>query len=114
MRRLCQAGLKSCVAAGTMALVLGFAATPVATAQQSINFSVGGFNPRGEGGRSSQDILVNNLDFLAFNIKDFNAATVGAEWLAGLGHNFEAGLGLGFFPPSVSTVFNDFTNRNGN
>ena len=113
MRRLCLAGLKSCVAAGVMALAIGLVATPVATAQQSINFYVGGFNPRGEDGRSSQDVLVNNLDFLAFHIKDFNAATVGAEWLAGLGGNFEAGLGVGFSTRSVPTVYLDFQNANG-
>ena len=113
MHRFSQAGLKSCVAAGVMALVLGLVATPIATAQQSINFYVGGFNPRGEDGRSSQDVLVNNLDFLAFNIKDFNAATVGAEWLAGLGNNFEAGLGVGFSTRSVPTVYLDFQNANG-
>ncbi len=96
-----------------MALVLGLVATPIATAQQSINFYVGGFNPRGEDGRSRQDVLVNNLDFLAFNIKDFNAATVGAEWLAGLGNNFEAGLGIGFSTRSVPTVYLDFQNANG-
>ena len=39
----------------------------------------------------------NNLDFLAFDIKDFNGATFGAEWLVGLGNNFEAGLGVGFY-----------------
>jgi len=113
MLRLCHAGLKSCDAAGVMALILGLVATPVATAQQSINFYVGGFNPRGEDGRSSQDVLVNNLDFLAFHIKDFNAATVGAEWLAGLGGNFEAGLGVGFSTRSVPTVYLDFQNANG-
>jgi hypothetical protein len=43
--------------------------------QQSINFSLGGFVPRGEDARTSGDVLVNNLDFLAFNIKKtFQAA----------------------------------------
>ena len=85
----------------------------VASAQQSINFSVGGFVPRGEDGRDREDVLVNNLDFLAFNIKDFNGATFGAEWLASLGKNFEAGLGTGYYARTVPTVYLDFVNLNG-
>ena len=63
-----------------------------------MNFSIGGFVPRGEDGRSRDDVLFNNRDFLTFDIDDFNGATVGAEWLVGLGNYFEAGLGLGFYP----------------
>jgi len=85
----------------------------VASAQQSLNFSVGGFVPRGEDGRDRDDVLVNNLDFLAFNIKDFSGATVGAEWLVGLGNNFEAGLGTGYYARTVPTVYLDFVNANG-
>ena len=85
----------------------------VASAQQSINFSVGGFVPRGVDGRDREDVLVNNLDFLAFNIKDFNGATFGAEWLTSLGKNFEAGLGTGYYARTVPTVYLDFVNLNG-
>ena len=85
----------------------------VASAQQSLNFSVGGFVPRGEDGRDRDDVLVNNLDFLAFNIKDFSGATVGAEWLASLGDKFEAGLGTGYYARTVPTVYLDFVNVNG-
>jgi hypothetical protein len=85
----------------------------VASAQQSLNFSVGGFVPRGEDGRDRDDVLVNNLDFLAFTIKDFSGATVGAEWLVGLGNNFEAGLGTGYYARTVPTVYLDFVNANG-
>lgn len=85
----------------------------VASAQQSLNFSVGGFVPRGEDGRDRDDVLVNNLDFLAFNIKDFSGATVGAEWLTSLGDKFEAGLGTGYYARTVPTVYLDFVNNNG-
>ena len=44
MRRLMSAGLM------TLA-ILGFIATPLASAQQSVIFSVGGFSPRSETAR---------------------------------------------------------------
>ena len=120
MRRLISSGSRFCAIAGVVALVVGFVAPPAASAQQMLNFTVGGFVPHGRDcispgcrDRTNGDVLVNNLDFLAFNIKDFNAATVGAEWLAGLGGNFEAGLGVGFSTRSVPTVYLDFQNANG-
>jgi hypothetical protein len=85
----------------------------IASAQQSLNFSVGGFVPRGEDGRDNTDVLVNNLNFLAFRIEDFSGATFGAEWLVGLGNNFEAGLGAGYYAHTVPVVYNDFVNING-
>jgi len=95
------------------AIVAAVMTPSIASAQQSLNFSVGGFVPRGEDGRSRDDVLVNNLDFLAFNIKDFSGAAVGAEWLAALGNNFEAGLGAGFYARTVPAVYLDFVNANG-
>jgi outer membrane protein W len=85
----------------------------IASAQQSLNFSVGGFVPRGEDGRANTDVLVNNRDFLAFDIKDFNSASFGAEWLAGVGDKFEVGLGTGYYGRTVPTLYLDFQNLNG-
>ena len=113
MPRLARAGLKACATVLTAAVILGMLATPSALAQQSFNFYVGGFTPKGEDGRDVADVLVNNLDFLVFNIKDFNAPTAGGEYLVGLGDKFEAGLGVGFQSKSVPTVYSDFVNANG-
>jgi hypothetical protein len=94
--------------------ILAAVMTPsIASAQQSLNFSIGGFVPRGEDGRSSTDVLVRNRDFLAFDIKDFNGTTVGAEWLTGLGNKLEAGLGAGYYARTVPTLYLDFINDNG-
>jgi hypothetical protein len=68
-----------------------------AAAQQLINFSIGGFSPRGEGARNGDDVLVQNRSFLDFNIGDLTGATVGGEWVIGLGDKFDAGLGIGFY-----------------
>jgi len=103
MRRLFLAGL----------MVAAIMIPSVASAQQSLNFSIGGFVPRGEDGRPNDDVLVNNRDFLAFDIKDFNGATYGAEWLTGLGNHFEAGLGLGFYSQTVPAIYPGFVNDDG-
>ena len=106
MRRLITAGLV------TLA-VLGFLGTPLASAQQQVSFSVGGFSPRAEDGRPSGDVLVRNLDFLAFDIKDFSGPSFGAEWLTAVGDKFDAGLGISFYQRSVPTVYTSFVNANG-
>jgi hypothetical protein len=103
MRRMVLAGL-----------IVAAAMTPsLASAQQSLNFSVGGFVPRGEDGRARTDVLDNNLDFLAYNLNDFNGPAVGGEWLFGLGNFFEGGLGTGYYSRTVPTVYLDFVNTNG-
>jgi len=106
MRRLITAGVV------TLA-VLGFIGTPVASAQQQISFSLGGFSPRSETARSSDDVLVNDLDFLAFRVSDFGGPQFGAEYLVGLGDNFDAGVGVSFYQRTVPTVYIDFVNVNG-
>ena len=105
--------MRRLVLVSVVALVLGVGATPVASAQQSFNFYVGGFTPRAEDARSPDDVLVNNLDFLVFNLKDFNTATFGGEYLVGLGDKLEAGLGVGFQQRSVPSLYRDVVNANG-
>lgn len=97
MRRLITAGLVTLV-------VLGVVGTPVASAQQQVSFSVGGFSLRAEDARSSDDVLVGNRQFLDFNVGDLSGPTVGAEWLVNLGDQFEAGLGAGFYMRSTPAV----------
>jgi outer membrane protein W len=106
MRRLISAGVVALV-------VLGVVGTPAASAQQQISFAVGGFSPRSADARSSDDVLFNNLDFLAFKVSDFSGPLVSGEYLAALGNNFDAGLGVGFYQRTVPTVYNDFVNANG-
>src|SRR5262245_23609602 len=101
-----------------LAALIGVFAAPAAYAQQSVNFWVGGFVPSGESTRghntgASDDVLVNNLDFLAFNIHDFNGGTVGGDWLVRLGEHFDAGLGLGFYQSTTPSVYRFFTNADG-
>jgi hypothetical protein len=98
---------------------IGIFVTPrPALAQQSVNFYLGGFVPHGEDARlrtsgGSNDVLVNNLDFLAFRISDFNGATVGGDWRVQLGNFVDAGLGLGFYRRTVPTVYLNYVNPDG-
>ena len=93
-----------------VALVAGFIATPVASAQQSLNLYIGGTTLRAEDARDSNDVLVQDRTFLDFNIRDFNGGTIGGEWLVGLGNMFDAGLGLGFYQRTVPAIdsFSEF------
>jgi hypothetical protein len=109
MRRLFSVGPKACATFAAVALVLGFAAPPAASAQQSFNLSIGGFSPRAADARIPNDVLIGNLDLvgLDFTIGDFSSAVLGAEYLVGFGDYFEAGLGVGFQQQSVPTVYRD-------
>src|SRR5437868_4994128 len=105
--------MRRLITAGVLTLVVLGLGTPTASAQQQISFSVGGFSPRGEDSRTNNDVLVKNLNFLAFRIGDFSGPVFGAEYLTALGDNFDAGLGIGFYQRSVPTVYNNFVNSNG-
>ncbi len=76
--------------------------------RQSVGVTVGWFGVRGEDARVSNDVLLANLDFLAFDIKDFNTGTIAGEWLVGVGDYLEAGVGVGFQRRTVPSVYRDF------
>jgi hypothetical protein len=105
------------LATGAFVLALGLGTPAPAAAQQSVNFFLGGFNPRGLDGRDQRDVLVQDSSFLTtvrgtenFDIGQFNGVMVGGEWLVNLGRNAEAGLGIGFYQKTVPALdsFNSF------
>ena len=94
-----------------MFAVFALVAAPMtASAQQSLNLSIGGFSPRAEDGRGSQDVLVGNRGFLDFNVNDLNGTTFGGEYLIGIADKFDAGVGIGFYQHSTlgADRFNEF------
>ncbi len=106
------------LACGVLGLVVGLLTPATSSAQQSLNFYVGGFAPLGEDARvrpdgRSDDVLVNNRDYLAFNLRDFNGGTVGAEYLVGVGQWLDAGLGVGIYKRTVPSVYANLVNSNG-
>ena len=106
MRRLITASLVAVA-------VVGLVGSHPASAQQQLVLSVGGFSPSSEDARATEDVLRNDLKYLAFRISDFSGPLFGAEYLTGLGDHFDAGLGVGFYQRTVPTVYNDFVNTNG-
>jgi opacity protein-like surface antigen len=59
------------------------------------------------------DVLLANLNDLAFQIDDFNNWTFGGEWLYGIGNFLETGVGVGYYQSTVPSVYRDFVNDNG-
>jgi len=103
-------------------LLLGTAAnaqaqiTRVDSGGQSVGFNLGYFAVRGEDSRATGDVLLADLsDFepLAFDVKDFNGATIGGEWLFALGDYLEGGVGVGFYRRTVPSVYANVVNDNG-
>lgn len=90
------------------------AASPAsASAQQTLNFSLGGFAPRGFDARVEGDALVENRNLLVFEMSDFVGGSVSGEWLIPIGEYFEAGAGVGFYRRTVPTVYEDFVDDDG-
>lgn len=85
----------------------------VASAQQSVSFNIGYFTLRGVDSRPTDDVLVQDLNYHAFDVKDFNGATVGGEWLVPVGQLFEVGVGAGYYKRTVPSVYLDYVNSNG-
>lgn len=89
------------------------AATPARAQEQMVSFSLGYFALRGEESRVEGDVL--NADrcidvtFLCeplfFEVGDFNNATIGAEYLFGVGEYIEVGAGIGFYQRTVNSIY---------
>ena len=94
-----------------ISLVMGLPAG--AAAQQSISVQVGGFFPKGEGSRSSGDVLAVNSDYLLFDFGDFKGFQIGGEWSAALGEFIEAGAGFGYYQSTVPAIYAEWINDDG-
>ena len=99
----------------TAALVLAVSAVAAetASAQQTLNLSVGYFGVRSEDARVDGDVLVANRDLFLFDFSDFGSASLGAEYLAPLGEYFEAGGGVAFTLRTVDTIYDEFVRPDG-
>lgn len=103
-----------------VALIVGVAFAPQASAQQSFNVYLGGFTPQPLDARGTDDVLFQNSAFLTtlnrdrgIDITEFNGFTLGGEYLIGLSRNVEAGLGVGFYQKTTPVVYTDSVNSNG-
>jgi opacity protein-like surface antigen len=90
--------------------------TRVDSGRQAIGFNLGYFAVRGADSRVDGDVLIEDLfdiEPLLFDVKDFNGATVGAEWLVALGDYLEGGVGVGFYQRTVPSIYANVENANG-
>lgn len=78
-----------------------------------IGFNLGYFAVRGEDSRVDDDVLLADLNDLLFEIKDFNGATFGGEWIYGLTDYLEVGAGIGFYQNTVHSIYRDFEDEDG-
>src|SRR5580704_17005420 len=96
------------VSFSVVALVLGFIATPNASAQQSFDLYLGGFQLGSYGARGPYDAIGQDAASLStlntlnaggsgIDLGQFTGVTGGGEWLVRLNRNVEVGLGLGFY-----------------
>ncbi len=81
--------------------------------RQAIGFNIGYFAVKGEDSRVDGDVVVENLAGFAFEAKDFNGPTFGAEYLIGAGDFLEAGVGVNYYKRTVPSVYRDYQNTNG-
>ena len=114
-------------AAASCLLLLGVAQaeaqiTRIESGRQSISFNLGYFALRGEDARADGrgddgfDVLVadlSDIEPLAFEVSDFNGATIGGEWLFALGEYLEGGVGASFYRRTVPSVYANVVNDNG-
>jgi opacity protein-like surface antigen len=84
-----------------------------ADAKNAVGFNLGYFAVKGIADRVEGDVLIADLDSLAFDLGDFSGFTFGGEWLYGVGDYLETGVGVGYYQKSVPSVYRDLVNTNG-
>ena len=94
-------------------MALSSAATAHAQVTQSVNLGLGWFMVKGEDSRATGDVLLEDLQSLAFEVKDFNGPLVQGEWLFAFGDRIEFGVGAGFYQRTVPSVYADFVDNDG-
>jgi hypothetical protein len=80
--------------------------------RQTINFTIGYFALKGLDSRVVDDVLLNELQSqqpLLFEVKDFNSALFGGEYLVALSSRVEAGVGVGYSQRTVPSVYAKLT-----
>ena len=102
---------------GSLAVVLAILSlsAPAAQAQvtQSVSLNVGYFVSPAEDARQTNDVIVQNLNFLLFDPSDFSGASISGDYLVGLGQFLEAGVGVGYHRRTVPSVYADFVDSDG-
>lgn len=97
-----------------LAALLAIAWPAPLLAQDSwLSLSLGRFAVRGADTRIADDVLLANLQDFYFFPADLNGASVGAEWLLGVGDYLEVGVGAGWYRRTAFSVYDDAVRRDG-
>jgi len=99
------------IAVAVVVAALGLPTT--AAADNVFGMNIGYFFTRDADGRSSDDVIWNNLDFLAFYPDEFDGFTFGGEYYFGLGDYIEVGGGVSYYQESVWSVYADYVDDDG-
>jgi len=89
-------------------------ASPALAQRQTVNFTIGGFVPRGENARVAGDVINENHTFLVFDSDEFKSVAVGGEWLFPIGTFLEGGAGISVTRATVPTVYTCCVDNSGN
>ena len=85
--------------------------------RNSVGVTIGYFGLRGFDARPDEDVLVADLSqgrySLLFDVSDFNNATFGGEWLAGVADYLEIGVGVGFYQKTVPSIYDRLVRDDG-
>ena len=115
--------MRRSVLASTLFAAALAAAPQIAAADTLFGGNIGGFIPRGLDGRTTGDVLAENLTFRTFFDDDFDQdpihklfsnVTFGGEVLFGIGDFVEAGVGINYFQsPEQESSYTDFVDLDG-
>ena len=86
---------------------------PLLAQDSWLSLSLGRFTIREVGTRIADDVVTENLSTFAFWPDDFNGASVGAEWLLGVGNYVEVGVGVGWYQRTVFSVYDEYVEFDG-
>lgn len=98
-----------------LAALLAIAWPAPLLAQDSwLSLSLGRYTVRGADTRIADDVLLANLqEGFYFFPDDLNGASVGAEWLLGVGDYLEVGVGAGWYRRTAFSVYKEWYNIDG-
>ena len=86
---------------------------PLLAQDSWLSLSLGRFTVRGVDTRIADDVLLANLQDFYFFPDDLNGASVGAEWLLGVGDYLEVGVGAGWYRRTAFSVYDQWSNIDG-
>ncbi|MEI6245635.1 MAG: hypothetical protein WCQ64_11385 [Acidobacteriota bacterium] len=93
-----------------VAVLAGSTVSASAQVIQSLNLSVGGFMPRGEDSRVTNDVWLANLPIFRFEVKDFTGGEASGEWNFAFTNRVELGIGGAYYQRTIPTVYRDYIN----